>query len=264
MAQPRGDLLAAFEAGRASWPGVQMALDDFASRVEALDVASDDLSRRGPDLFLAAACAAGDPAAIRQFDTAYVCNVDRRVARFDLSADRLDDLRQKLRTKLLMGPAPGIRNYRGQAPLGAWLHVTAVRLAIDIAAVPPAHGGDIDLLQLAAPEGNPEVETAQLLHAERFRAALEDSFQALTAREKTILRLHVVDNLNIDAIGAIYAVHRATAARWLVAIRTRVYDKLKEEFALRWKASSSDIRSLARLLRDHIHITAKRVLGSGP
>ena len=71
----------------------------------------------------------------------------------------------------------------------------------------------------------------------------------------------MVDDLNIDAI---YAVHRATAARWLVAIRTLVYDKLKEEFALRWKASSSGLRSIVRLLRDHIHITAKRALGSDP
>jgi RNA polymerase sigma-70 factor, ECF subfamily len=144
------------------------------------------------------------------------------------------------------------------------VHVTAVRLAIDLVAPEHAARSNVDLMELVAPEQTPEIETARNLYEERFRTALEEIFQHLPAREKTILRLHVVDGLNIDAIGAIYRVHRATAARWLVAIRTRVYDRLKKDFAIRWKASSSDLRSLVSLLRDHIHITAKRVLGSAP
>jgi hypothetical protein len=46
----------------------------------------------------------------------------------------------------------------------------------------------------------------------------------------------------------------------LVAIRARVYDRLKQQFVMQWHASSSELRSLVWLLRDHIHITAKRVL----
>jgi RNA polymerase sigma-70 factor, ECF subfamily len=261
MTESRSSLLAAFEAGRGRWPDVNLGFDDFASRIEALAVAGQDLSTHAPDLFLAIACTAGDQAAIRHFDRVFVSQVDARVTRFDLSPDRLDDLRQKLRTKLLMGPSPGIGSYRGRAPLGAWLHVTAVRVAIDVAAVVPANDRmDIDLLEITATGQNPEIEATRTLHQERFQVALEESFQVLTSREKTILRLHVVDGLNIDAIGAIYGVHRATAARWLVGIRTRVYEQLKREFALRWKATSSDLRSLVSLLRDHIHITAKRVL----
>ena len=173
MAQSRRDLLAAFEAGRAAWLGVRLTLDDFESRMQALDVAPEDLALRGPDLFIAAACAAGDPVALRHFDDTFVAGVERRVARFDLPADKIDDLRQKIRTKLLMGPAPGIRGYRGRAPLSAWVHVTAVRLAIDLAVVVPATGVDIDLLELASPDRSPEIETARNLHQERFRAALE-------------------------------------------------------------------------------------------
>jgi RNA polymerase sigma-70 factor (ECF subfamily) len=252
----------AFEAGRARWPDVRLPLEDFAQRLEAADVESGDLSCRGADLYLAAACAAGDRAAIRHFDTMFVSTVDGRVARFGLSADKMDDLRQKIRTKLLMGPSPGIGGYRGRAPLGAWVHVTAVRVAVDLASPGYAPSLNVDLMELVAPEQNPEIETARRLYEERFRMALEEIFQELPTREKTILRLHVVDGLNIDAIGAIYRVHRATAARWLVGIRAKVYDRLKKDFAMRWKASSSDLRSLVSLLRDHIHITATRVLGS--
>jgi RNA polymerase sigma-70 factor (ECF subfamily) len=263
-APARPALVVAFEVGRTRWPDVGLAFDDFSARMDGLEVADDDLSARGPDLFLAAACAAGDEAALRHFDRLFIANIDGRVARFCLPPDKLDELRQKVRTKLLVGPAPGIRRYRGRAPLGAWLHVTVVRLAIDLAALPSAAGTDVDLLELVGPEQTPELEAARRQYHDRFRAALEDSFKALGAREKTILRLHVVDGLNIDAIGAIYGVHRATAARWIVGIRARVYDRLKRDFAARWNASSSELRSIVWLLRDQIHITAKRVLGSNP
>jgi RNA polymerase sigma-70 factor (ECF subfamily) len=260
MASPPGNVIAAFEAGRARWPGVDLTLDAFAARVAALDVAAADLALRAAELFLAIGCAAGDRAALRHFEAAFIATVDGRVARFDLSPDKIDELRQRIRTKVLLGPAPGIRRYSGRAPLAAWLHVTAVRLAIDIAASPALTGADVDLLELVGPDHTPEVKTAENLYEERFRSALEEIFRQLPGRDKTLLRLHVVDGLNIDAIGAIYGVHRATAARWLVGIRTRVYDRLKKQFVTKWKASSSELRSLVWLLRDRIQITAKRVL----
>jgi RNA polymerase sigma-70 factor (ECF subfamily) len=264
MAQTRPSLVAAFEAGQERWPGVALPFADFAAHMEASDVGDPDLSLCGADLFLATACASGDTAAIRQFDATFIVGIDKRVARFGLPPDKVDELRQKVRTKLLVGPSPGIRRYRGRAPLGAWLHITAVRVAVDVANLPSATEVDVDLLDLVAPDETPEIEAVRRQYQDRFRAALEDSFRALSAREKTILRLQVVDGLNIDAIGAIYGVHRATAARWIVGIRARVYDRLRQEFAARWNASSSELRSMVRLLRDQIQITAKRVLGSSP
>src|SRR6478672_633598 len=142
MARPANKVIAAFEAGRRQWPGVELPLDAFAAHLDATGVDADDLALRGPDLFLAAGCAAGDAAALRHFDAAFVASVDGRVARFALTSDKIDELRQKLRRKLFVGPSPGIRRYRGLAPLGAWLHVTATRVAIDVAALAP--GTEID------------------------------------------------------------------------------------------------------------------------
>ena len=78
---PRPNLHPAFEAGRAQWPDVRLSLEEFATRIDALEVESRDLSIRGPDLYLAAACAAGDDGAIRCFDAAFVCSVDERTTR---------------------------------------------------------------------------------------------------------------------------------------------------------------------------------------
>lgn len=61
-------------------------------------------------------------------------------------------------------------------------------------------------------------------------------------------------------IGRIYHVHRATVARWLVAIRGRVFDDLRGRVALNWGTSTNDLRSLVRILRDEIHVSARRIL----
>jgi RNA polymerase sigma-70 factor (ECF subfamily) len=76
--------------------------------------------------------------------------------------------------------------------------------------------------------------------------------------------MHYVDGLNIEAIGAVYHVHRATVARWLIAIRAEVLNGLRERFALAPKATSSDFRSYYSALRDELHLSISRVLGSHP
>jgi RNA polymerase sigma-70 factor (ECF subfamily) len=214
-------------------------------------------------VFLAMACAAGDPVALRRFDEEFLSQVEGHVARFQLPHDVVDDIRQRVRVKLLVGSPPGIGGYGGRGPLGAWLRVTAVRVAIDASAVAPDVAPYADLLEVVALDASPELETTRILYRERLRAALEDSLGALCARDRTLLRFHVVEGLNIDAIAAIYRVHRATAARWLVAIRGRVFEDLRQRIKLAWNPSRSELRSLIWILRDQIHITAQRVLRSG-
>src|SRR3954470_11178677 len=148
MVRARSELLAAFEAGRAIWPDVHLPFDDFAARIEELEVTREDLMARGSDLLLAIACALGDPSALRSFESVFLAGIERRVARFGLSADKVDELRQMIRVKLLVGELPGIGTYRGRAPLSAWLHVAAVRSALDIATCIPSSDMDVDLLEM--------------------------------------------------------------------------------------------------------------------
>jgi RNA polymerase sigma-70 factor (ECF subfamily) len=252
------NLEAAFEQGRATWPSVSLPVERFASRVAELNVNPDDLSRQAGDLFLAVACADHEPAALRCFESDFISQIPRQIARFALSDDQVDEVRQRIRIKMMLSNPPGISRYRGEGPLSALLYVTAIRVALDAAMIKPV--GDEALLELAAADAGTEIEVARNLYGERFREALEQSFGALSVRDKAILQFHVVDGLNIDAIGAIYGVHRATVARWLVAIRARVFAHLKNTFALKWKMSTSELRSLTVVMREHIHISAARVL----
>jgi RNA polymerase sigma-70 factor (ECF subfamily) len=259
------DVAAAFEKGRSAWPGAALMRDEFARRVHELGVSAQDLACRGADLYLAGACAAGDAGALRIFDEHFIARADLVAARFGLPPALLDEVRQRVRVKLLVGNPPSIARYRGVGPLLSWVRVTAARVAVDVATAAQVSSqvSESELLdRLVSGDENPEIETVKRLYRERFQDALESSLAELGARDKTLLRLHLVDGLNIEAIGAIYRVHRATVARWLVAIRARVFAGLRQRFALTPETSSSQVRSLVRLFRDDIHLSAKRLLGS--
>jgi RNA polymerase sigma-70 factor (ECF subfamily) len=260
MIQPGSHLRTAYEAGEVAWPGVKLSFQDFVARIDAAGISKENLIARSAEVFLAMACAAGDPVALRRFDDDFLSQVDSYVARFCLPPHVVDHIRQRVRVRLLVGSRPGIGGYGGRGPLGAWLRVTAVRVAIDASAVAPDVAPFTELLDVGVLDANPELETIRTLYRDRLRAALEDSLGALDARDRALLRFHVVEGLNVDAIGAIYRVHRATAARWLVAIRGRVFEDLRRRLELAWNPSHSELRSLIGALRDQIHVTAQRVL----
>jgi RNA polymerase sigma-70 factor (ECF subfamily) len=259
------ELSAAFEAGRAAWPAVRLGFDTFARRIQENAVISRDLGAFGHDLYLATACAAGDAAAVRLFEERFIKTLDAHLARSGVPPEWLSEVHQKVRVKLLVGAHPGIAGYRGQAPLSAFVRVTAVRVAVDVATAAAAvsHRPDEEILNLlVSMDASPEVETAKTLYRERFRAAIEETLGALSKREKSLLRLHFLDGLSIDEMGAIYRVHRATVARWLVGIRTRVLADLRQRLSLHLGGTPSELRSLVKLLRDDIDLSARRILGS--
>jgi RNA polymerase sigma-70 factor (ECF subfamily) len=256
----------AFDAGRAAWPGVTLSKEDFDERLRLLQVEADNLAARGADLYLAIACAAQLPAAVSQFERTLLAPVPRQLGRMALTAHEEDELRQQLRVKLLVGPTPKILEYKGSGPLGAWVRVCALRLALDLKLAPDvAKRGDnqaLDALVSAAGVGETVLDAEE--HREAFREALQEALAMLTAREKTILRLHFLDGMNIDALGTVFQVHRATVARWLVSIRTRVLDDVRKRLSLDLGASSSEAQSLVRLLRSEVQVSIQRILGDDP
>lgn len=265
MVPPNASNIAAFEAGQKAWPGVRLSPDQFVARIARIDLSDRTLLERAQDLFLACACAEGDSEAIRYFESEILSRVGLYVARFGLSSHVVDEVRQRVRVKVLVGTSPGIAGYRGQGPLRAWVQITAVRIAMDISRSTAASRAsvDVDLADLVISlDDSPELAAARGLYRERLQTALEESLRALEARDKTLLHLSLVDGLNIDAIGALYRVHRATVARWLVAIQSRIFQSVRARLGLRGTPSPSETRSLVALLRDDIHLSLGRLLVS--
>src|SRR5262245_34126945 len=103
-------IAAAFEEARTAWPDVQVGHDVFATFVAehlssegVLD--TEALERNALDLYLACACSHGNEAAISALEGLYFA--DEVDARCRGSNDpHKDDLRQRVRAKLFVGPAP--------------------------------------------------------------------------------------------------------------------------------------------------------------
>jgi RNA polymerase sigma-70 factor (ECF subfamily) len=74
--------------------------------------------------------------------------------------------------------------------------------------------------------------------------------------------MHFVDGLNIDEIGCVYRVHRATVARRLVAIRRRVLDNLRTELSLTLPATTSEFRSVLALIRGDLDLSLRHLFAS--
>jgi RNA polymerase sigma-70 factor, ECF subfamily len=183
-----------------------------------------------------------------------------------LTSDQADELRQQLRVTLLTGEQPKIGTFRGQGPLGAWVQVCAVRLALRIGSaknklVLP----DASLLdELVSRDADQELLAAKSRYRDTFQSALEECFLGLNARQKTLLRMHFLDDMNIDEMGLVFRVHRATIARWLVAIRREVLEQLCRKVSINLRTSSSEFLSLVRLVRSDVRLSLRRLLEEEP
>jgi RNA polymerase sigma-70 factor, ECF subfamily len=249
---------------RRQWPHLDVSEDAFAKHVANVGALADALESHGADLVLACACAAGDERALSLFDQVHVSCVPLHVTRFQLSAERLDELQQLVRVKLFTGPSPRIMRYSGKGPLGAWLRIVSIRLAMDELQVGPLDRG-IDpgaIDSLLARAASAETQTARMVWQPPLQNAIEDSLAELPSKEKTVLRLHYVEGLNIDAIGTMYHVHRATVARWLLGIRARVLARVREKLAITLPSTTSEMRGAFADLEGNLHVSLSRVLGT--
>ena len=114
-------LLALHDAGRAAWPGVDVAGPVFArylgERVAGRDVADALGACHVEDLYLACACARGVAPALLSFERAFAVHVPAFVRRVDPSPAFADDVAQVLRERLFVGAAPKIAEYEGRSDL---------------------------------------------------------------------------------------------------------------------------------------------------
>jgi len=109
---------------------------------------------------------------------------------------------------------------------------------------------------------NPEADVLKGFYRSGLQALLEEILAGLPARDKVLLRLHLIDRLNVDAIGAILRQHRATIARRLIRVRAEIFKQFQKRSKLRWGTSPSEVRSIVRMLEGEIEVSAARILAS--
>jgi len=199
------------------------------------------------DLYLACAVLAGVPAAVAALDRQLTTELPSVIRTIDPSPDAIDDVIQLLREKLLV-PRNGTRrldSYSGHGPLGAWLRVSALRLALSRRRrrhPEPRPDDEREAILDLAPNAELKVLSREL--GADLRAALRNAVEAQPARTRAILRLYYADGHGVEDIGRIYNVHASTVSRWLDKARGDILAQTRADLIERLHTPASQIDSL--------------------
>lgn len=245
----------AYQEARAHWPGLNVTFEDFSDHLERLGYGRE-VPAQLDGLYLCIACSQGCPAACKQLEARYFPALRGFVAKLDPRPDAVDDLLQQIRYRLLVGPEPRIRAYRGQGSLDGWLRRVAHTVALDSIRVRVGRERLLQRLrhdsscisQLQASPPPPPDEHLQRQRYDRIvRCALQESLRSLPNELRQLLRHYYVGGLSIDQLGTLYAVNRSTAARRILRSVLMIRRSLRKELsrllgtaaALEWEAAAS-------------------------
>ena len=254
--------------GRSAWPDVTLDGAVFARHLAERSRAGGAIEAVLPlghveDLYLACACRLGDPAALAAFEQRYIARVPSYIAKLRGGDALVDETRQLLRQKLLMGgggeTGPRIAGYAGRGTLESWVCIAALRMALNLLRSPGGRSDavPVDALDDLLPADDPELELLKRRHRSDFTAALRDAMAQMPPRDRHLLRLHHLERLSLAQIGRAMSVHRVTAARWLDGAHAALLDGTRAVLRARLGLDESDCESLIRLVQSRIDVTMR-------
>lgn len=271
-AEPSAELdavLAAFlDAARATWPDFGVQPLDFVRYLAERAVGGQVPPREhAADLWLACACVQGAPAALACFLREYEPLVTRILLRRGAALDVAADVRQVLAERLFVAdPCTGrgakIRDYKGLGALKGWVAAAAATTLASRQRAAGRERGNPESLHDSPLLGrlDPELEYLKRRYSRQVHDAVVAALEALSTRQRALLRLHLGERLSIDSLGAMYGVNRATAARWLAAARQllkeRTFERLRASLAL----NPRECESLLGLVNSQLEVSILRHL----
>lgn len=266
------ELLQAHETdATAAWPALAFVRERYLGHLatwitQRASEPAERVIRTMPaaDLYLAAACAAGDAQALATFQAALVPDLRRTLAKLSIPAATLDEAVQRVLVVLVVGDsgAPQIATYAGRGTLRSWLRTIGVRTARRM--LGDKHrpgGGDDELATLPAAVRDPELEMLRVRYADDVRRAFAAAFAQLAPRERNVLRQYYLDELTIDELAALYRVNRATTARWVAGARLAVTKATREALVEHAGVPASQVDSVIRLVRSQLAVSVRDLTG---
>lgn len=207
------------------------------------------------DLYLTCACVGGDAAAVRAIEREIIPIIDLALTTWDPTI--VDETRQQLRATLMVdhaGRGPLLAQYGGKGALRRWIRVVAAREAGKIrrASMVATPVDDDALFDALAPASDPLRSFVKADATTAFKTAFLATVGELESRDRTLLRLHVVDGLSIDKIAPMYGAHRATVARWIAAAKQLVLERTRKRLMHDLRIDAAEVDSLIRLVQSRI------------
>jgi RNA polymerase sigma-70 factor (ECF subfamily) len=259
---------AAIDTARLAWPGVEMPAEEFfleiARRVDGEhDVEAAVRALQLDDLYLACALARGNTCALEQFDARLMPAISKYVHRIRRSKAFVAEVEAILRSRLLVaetGQLPRISSYRGRGALGAWLRVSAVRVARELLRREGRreHGEQGGLGEAQARDT--EIEFAKRHYSKEFKEAFQRTIQNLSTGERALLRLHYLQGMPVRAIARSYHVHHATIARRIDRIRDEILKEVHDTLSRKLELEKRELDHLLGLIESQLEVSLRRWL----
>ncbi len=237
------------EAGRRVFPEVRLGLEALETLAEPADELSDEALA---ELFLATACVNAIPSAYVALE-AWCRNEVEAVLNRQAPPGQRDDVHQFIRLRLLSSEA--LRNFGARGSLRGWVRVVASRAAVDYLREQKPNVNPEEVDSTIPVSGDVELQLLRARYRSVFSQAMREAMATLERRERTLLRQHYLDDLSIDALGKLYEVHRATAARWLVSARQHLLEETRAAIGRHTPLTAQEIDSLVRALGSDLHVS---------
>jgi RNA polymerase sigma-70 factor, ECF subfamily len=260
----------AYAAARDRWPDIAIPEDVFAAHLsehvpENTTLESALATMDIGDLYLACACARGEPSAIAALEPILASAIDNALRHIRADSDLSNEVRQVLRVQLLVAEPderPKIATFAGRSTLDRWLRVAATRVALMGLRKDKKRVGwnDGDMLDVPAIAADPEIDYVRRRYGDELRVAFRQALAVLPADQRNLLRQSLLFQMTTAQIGAIHDVHRATAARWIADAREAVVTQVLQLLEPTLRLTRSELESLSRAVRSGFDLSLHDVL----
>ncbi len=257
----REALRRACAAIRSTW-GEASSIDAFVATLAERVGAAELDGLHVVDLYGAERCAQGDAAAIAWFERTCIAPLGPALGRIDPSPVFVDELRQRVREKLLVAAdsrGARITEYAGRGPLGAWVRVVAVREAL-AARRRSGRAACDELLDIGANITSPELGLVKEQYRAEFQRAFAEALAELSAEQRNLLRHHYLHGLTLDQLANLYEMHRSSVARRIAKTRSGLLSATRRALMARLATSPAEFEELMGLIASRIDLSIERHL----
>jgi RNA polymerase sigma-70 factor, ECF subfamily len=258
----------AVDEARRAWPTVDLSSEQFVDHLAARVRPDEDVvallrQLKIADLYLACAAEHRRPGAVTAFEQAFIRRVGQFVRGIDGETTFVADVTQAIRIKLFVGSHGDgkLSRYSGRGALESWVRAVAIRTAYDLRRTKDHQRREDECaLELVAATDDPEFELLWQRYHGEVRAALEDGLSGLEPRDRTLLRLYVIERLPALQIGKLYRVHETTVLRWIERARVTLVERVRAALLRTLRLSAGELDELLAMMRSRLDISIRRLL----
>lgn len=214
------------------------------------------------DAYLACGLSLSRPQALAAFERFIAPVVMRGLASMGVDGARQQELLQQTRQRLLVagpGEPARISQYAGGGALASFVSTVAARLVLaEARREKPQESVDEPGAAALGMAQDFEKSFFKKEQAQLFEDAFAKALRSLPARDRTLLRLNLVEGVAAEKLCDLHGVSRATITRWIAAAREELAVRTRQNLG-EATAQRSDVEPMLTSLQSGFDVSLHRL-----